>query len=106
VRVEDEIAQAQRCVHGASGQYCRERATVHIFIEGDEHTFACEEHAAWWDSHPHRDQHPTAGACGLPNTTWLYTRVWPDWPGGVVQGRCVLTGLDDLTLAELAEATA
>jgi hypothetical protein len=101
VRVEDQIGQAQRCVYGAADQYCREHATVHVFIQGDEHTFACAQHAAWWDTHPHRDQHPIAGACGLPNTIWLYAQVWPD---GVVPGRCVLDGLDDLTLSELAEA--
>lgn len=98
-REEDAVGGAQQCVYGVSGNFCRGRAVLHVWIEDGEHTFTCAEHASWWNTHIHGDEHPVGGACGLPDTYWIWSR-------GDEPGKCIVEGLDLSELAGFALAGA
>lgn len=97
----NRVAAVQRCCYGGPGAYCGEPAAIHVWLEGDLGTMSCSRHASWWDTHPHRDQHPIGGACGLPGTTWHVTLDGdPGW--------CDIEGLtaEDLAGVDAAELVA
>lgn len=93
------LSDAQRCCYGAAADYCGQRAAMHVWLHDDLGSMSCAEHADWWETHPHSDRHPISGACGLPDTVWMFAT--EDRPG-----MCVIEGLEDLALVELAEAIA
>jgi len=98
----DQVAGAQRCCYGTVQAYCGRPASVHVLLDTDGNpTMSCTEHAHWWDTHDHYDQHPVMAICGLPGTTWMYGELSID---GVTPGRCAVDGLEEL--AERREAAA
>lgn len=79
----EDVAMRQGCCYGSFDRYCGKPAAIHVWIDGDFCSMSCTEHAGWWDTHPHYDQHPIVTACGLPGTTWMFARDGEP-------GRCVL----------------
>lgn len=84
------LAGMQVCLFGSAAHYCGEPATVHVLREGDFPTMSCKRHAGRWAIESHLDLHKIGGACGFPDTRWLWS--WSSPPG-----LCVVDGLEGLT---------
>lgn len=91
-----ELAGVQRCLYGNENSYCGARAILHIWLADDFVTMSCAKHREWWNTHPYKDQHLIVGACGFPNTIWMFTDI--DSPGW-----CEVEGIDILSLADALE---
>lgn len=99
----DQLAGERRCTFGTNPVMCGEPAVLHLLVDDDvtepgyQYTvYACLKHVDWWTTHEHRDRHRVGGACGLPDTFWLYSA--DDGPG-----HCGIDGIGDLVLVGVGE---
>ena len=94
-----DVAIRQGCCYGTFDHYCGKPAAIHVWLHDDLGSMSCAEHASWWDTHAHSDQHPIVDACGLPGTTWIFAVDGEP-------GRCVVDDVANLDLLGVKALTA
>lgn len=84
------VAGDRKCMFGTPQRFCGRPAVVHVLRADDSTTMDCQTHASWWTHHPYQDLHPIGGACGLPDTTWEFSK------NTCAPGRCTIEGLSHI----------